>query len=169
MLNQLHIKNFAIIDDLTINFTKGFNVLTGETGAGKTIIIEALNLVLGCRANTEMIRGGESQASVTAVFDLSSVSNLVKRILSEKGIDNSDELIIKRVISSDSKNKAFINGEAYPQQAIKEIALYLVDISSQHNQQSLLDDTSHIFIVDDFGKLEDLRSQYEKIYYEFIS
>src|SRR5512133_772335 len=108
MLTDISIKNFAIIDALHIIFGSGLNILTGETGTGKSIIIDAVNLVLGGRASADLIRSGAEEASVEAMFDISREPDLVD-FLKERGIEADDELLLKRIISRTGKNRIFIN------------------------------------------------------------
>src|SRR5512135_3125160 len=109
MLTDISIKNFAIIDSLHISFGSGLNILTGETGAGKSIIIDAVNLLLGGRASADLIRSGSDEASVEAIFTIEGDSAL-RQFLAERGVDAEDELLLKRVISRSGKNRIFING-----------------------------------------------------------
>lgn len=152
MLRSLHIENFAIIDRLEVEFGEGLNILTGETGAGKTILVQALNLVLGDRASSDLIRTGEEKASVTAVFD-----------------EGEEETIIHRVVSTTGKGKITINGVPATQQMLKETAERLVDMSSQHEHQKLLDDTTHITIVDQFGGYETLVKNYRDAHEAYVA
>jgi len=182
MLRSLHIENFAIIDRLEVEFGAGLNILTGETGAGKTIVVQALNLVLGDRASSDLIRTGEEKASVTAVFELEHSGVIATPSLSrgkqsqeDHGIASSlsgprnDELIIHRVISTSGKGKITINGIPATQQMLKEIAERLVDMSSQHEHQQLLNDATHINIVDQFGGYESLAGSYRDAHNQYIN
>src|SRR5215510_5810774 len=135
MLRYLRVRNFALIDHLEIHFDDAFNLLTGETGAGKSIIVDALGLVAGAKASSETIRTGESRAIVEAVFE----SNIGPE-LDRLGIETeSSEVIIKREISSDGRNRVFINNQPSTLSALKDLAPCLLDIHGQHEQQTLLD------------------------------
>ena len=168
MLESLSIENFAIIDKLEVEFGAGLNVITGETGAGKTIIAQALNLILGDRTSTDLIRSGESKAKVTAVFSLKEAGEDFLKHLSDLDLDDSKELIIHRLVSADGKSKATINGTQVTRQNLKEIAERLVDISSQHEHQLLLKPATHIEVIDQFGDLKSLVNNYAKIHQEFV-
>jgi len=169
MLQSLHIENFAIIDKLEVEFGSGFNVITGETGAGKTIVVQALNLVLGDRASSDLIRSGEERATVTARFLLKDVPKDFVDTLANMGIEAKDELIIHRVLSSATKGKIAINGAPATQQMLKDIAERLVDVSSQHEHQLLLNPASHCSIVDQFGSIEPIREEYNAAHHHYIS
>lgn len=169
MLSSLHIKNLAIIDELAIGFAPGLNALTGETGAGKTIIVQALSLILGDRASFDLVRSGADHGSVTAVFNDLSLPQSVIDILSGAGIDFSDELIIHRTIGINGKGKVAINGSPSTAGFLKEIASHLVDISSQHEHQLLLDEGNHSAIIDSFGSLNDLYENYSAANRKFRS
>ena len=147
MLRYLRVRNFALIDQLEIHFDHAFNLLTGETGAGKSIIVDALGLLAGAKASSETIRTGESRAVVEAVFESD-----VARELERLGLDSeSSDVIIKREISSDGRNRVFINNQPSTLAALKELAPSLLDIHGQHDQQSLLDSASQLTLVDAFA------------------
>ena len=162
MLLSLHIKNLAIVDDLTIEPAPGYNAITGETGAGKSIIIGALNLVLGERAYHELIRDGCDSCSVEAEFDVSKLSDFINNLLQQNGIEpcQNNLLILKRIISKSGPNRQFINGSAAPLNLLAEIGQWLVDIHGPHDHQSLLKPVCQIDILDAFCKLNDLRKKY---------
>ncbi len=151
MLQQLTVKNIALIEDLTIEFDTGFNVLSGETGAGKSIIIDSLDLVLGERADKELVRTGTQKARVEGVFQLESIDG-IREILDANGIECDDSaLIILREISSDGKSLCRINGSAVTLATLKKIADKLADIHGQHEHQLLLDPNTHLDFLDSFG------------------
>ena len=160
MLTELSIKNFAIIDSLRISFKPGLNILTGETGAGKSIIIDALNLVLGERSSSEFIRTGEKAASVESVFDISGNSH-IKKLLDETGvkIGTEDDLIVKREINTAGKSQVYINGERFNVSTLEKIGEYLVDIHGQHDHQTLLRKENQMEVLDSFGNLSELISE----------
>lgn len=145
MLKELHISNFAIIDDLTIEFEAGFNLLTGETGSGKSIIIEALELVLGGRGSREMIRSGCERAVVEAMFVL---DDRAKGILAAQGFPADDWLILTRELSERYPSVSRINGRPVTLSMLSMITNGLVDVFGQHEHQSLLDISNHIRILD---------------------
>ena len=164
MLKELRIKNYAIIDELSIDFKAGLNILTGETGAGKSIIIESLGLILGERASDESIRSGEDSASVEAVYDISRVKN-IKEKLSESGIETeNNELIIRRQISRSGKNRSYINDSAVNLSLLKDIGDMLVDIHGQHEHQTLLHPENHSIVLDLFGNILPLREKCRENY-----
>ena len=160
MLTELSIKNFAIIDSLRISFKPGLNILTGETGAGKSIIIDALNLVLGERSSSEFIRTGEKAASVESVFDISENSH-IKKLLDETGvkIGSEDDLIVKREINIAGKSQVYINNERFNVSTLEKIGEYLVDIHGQHDHQTLLRKENQMEVLDSFGNLSELISE----------
>lgn len=145
MLKELHISNFAIIEDLTIEFEEGFNLLTGETGSGKSIIIEALELVLGGRGSREMIRSGCDRAVVEAMFVLDQKS---REILSSQGFEAEDWLILTRELSEKYPSVSRVNGRPVTLSTLSSITKGLVDVFGQHEHQSLLDISNHIRILD---------------------
>ncbi|NDF11692.1 MAG: DNA repair protein RecN [Proteobacteria bacterium] len=150
MLESLSIRNVVLAKAVEIDFAHGFCVLTGETGAGKSILLDALGLALGVRADAKLIRHGETQASVTATFSASARES-ISDILNEQGIEDSGELIIRRVLSADGKSKAFINDQAVGVQLLQQVGERLVEIHGQHDQHGLLSPTNHRTILDDFG------------------
>jgi DNA repair protein RecN (Recombination protein N) len=151
LLKQLFIRNIALIDQQQIAFFHGFSVLTGETGAGKSIIIEALNFVLGERASRELVKSGEEKASVEAVFQLSD-GEAALDVLAEQGVDCEDgELTLYREFSLNGKNVCRANGTLINAAALKQIGDTLVDIHGQHAHQSLLDGKKHIVLLDRFA------------------
>ncbi len=154
MLRSLSIRNFAIIEKLDIDFGPGLNVLTGETGAGKSILMGALNVILGGRAGTEMVRGGADRASVDAVFDLSS-SRETLDALEEMGFAAEEEqLFLSREIGASGKSAARVGGRPASVAQLREIGDWLVDLHGQHEHQSLLAVTRHLDMLDDWGGKE---------------
>lgn len=163
MLTELNIKNFAIIDSLNITFEKGFNVLTGETGAGKSIIVDAVELVLGGRASSEMIRSGCEEAVVEAAFDISDVTGVNGR-LGEMGIEADDTLLVRRIVSVSGKNKVFINGAMATISMLSDVGEFLVDIHGQHEHQTLFKVERHIDVLDDYAAVGQLRVEMAGIF-----
>jgi DNA repair protein RecN (Recombination protein N) len=173
MLLELRIKNFAIIDELNLFFSKGFNILTGETGAGKSIILNAVHLLLGDKATEEWIRSSEEEASVDALFDISGNLEIKERIKEKaphlQGAGEEDSLLIRRVISRSSRGKVLINGNLATLGVLSEMGEGLLSIYGQHEHQSLQRVETHIDILDDFGGLLGLREEFQKQHQEFVS
>jgi DNA repair protein RecN (Recombination protein N) len=161
MLRELRIKDFTIIDELTIVFGQGFNVLTGETGAGKSIIVDALGLLLGEKASQDLIKTGRAEAHVEATFDPASIP-----LLEELSIDSSDDLTLRRVLSSKGKGKAFINDATVSLQTMAAVGKQLVDIHGQHEHQGLLRKESHLEFIDSFGGLTEESAALQALYAE---
>ncbi len=161
MLKELHIKNLAIIDDIKVSFDHGLNVLTGETGAGKSILIDSLNLILGSRAQPDLIRTGEKEAFVEAFFEYPDMRNLP-----DIGIDFSEGIVIRRNISSSGKNRAYINDSIVSLQTLSEIGKMIVDIHGQHEHQSLMNIERHCFFLDSFGRLSEDVKEIERLYFD---
>ncbi len=169
MLQTLAIRNIAIIDEIAIDFEQGLNVMTGETGAGKTMIAQSLALVLGARAQPDMIRTGETEAEVTATFQIDAAGSpqgtTAARLLEDSGIACDDgAIVIRRVISAQGRSKITINGVAATAGMLKNLASHLVDVSSQHEHQLLLDPANHVDVIDDFGVPRDVRDAYRGAY-----
>lgn len=151
MLLQLSIKNLALIDAMTIDFAPGMNVMTGETGAGKSIVVDAVNLVLGERADRELIANGQSKARVEAVFDIAD-NEKVKALLAQMEIEgDEDTTSISRELTSAGKNICRINGTVVPLQTLRQVSSQLLDIHGQHEHQLLLDSKNHIAYLDEFA------------------
>ncbi len=162
MLRELRISNFALFDQLQLEFAPGFIVFTGETGAGKSLVVDALALLLGGRAVGEQIRRGSEEASLEAVFSVSTtlvVQDWLKSL--DLAISDSDELLIRRVLSRSGRNRAYINGTATPLHQLQELGQLLLDIHGQHDQQSLLASRIQLELVDAFGGLIPKRTEYE--------
>src|SRR3990172_9612744 len=160
MLKELNIKNFAIIDNLRVEFAPGLNVFTGETGAGKSIVVDALNLALGERASADLIRTGCQEAMVEAAFELNSHgSSEIATLLSEQGINANpgEDLIVRRVLAASGKNKVYINGSLANLSTLAALGVVLADIHGQHEHQSLLSLEHQTEMLDSFGGLTGLR------------
>jgi len=166
MLNELSIKNFAIIDELHVCFGEGLNVISGETGAGKSIIIGAVSLLLGDRATSDMIRTQADSASVEAIFDIAGNKPLQDKIAA-MGFSAGDELLVRRVISHAGKNKAFINGQMATLVNLTAVSELLINICGQHEHQVILNAENHIDILDEFGGCLPVRAQYTEIYNQY--
>lgn len=156
MLRSLNINNVVLIDRLDIDFAPGFGVLTGETGAGKSILLDSLGLVLGKRAETSLIRQSADRLSVTAVFD--NIDNAeFRKLLSDNDLETGDEIMIKRSLSSSGAGKIFFNDQPISAKLLKEIGKYLVEIHGQFDNQGLLNPANHLAILDSFGGYEALK------------
>lgn len=154
MLTELRIRNFAIIEQVTLPLAEGFNVLSGETGAGKSIIVGALGLLLGERASADLIRSGAEKATVEGVFDVSDVKGIVA-MADERGIEVEDDtLVLKREIAANGRGRAWINGATVTATVLAEIGRQLVNLHGQHDAQTLLDGESQRRILDAFGGAE---------------
>ena len=169
MLSDLQVKNFALINKVNINFKQGLNILSGETGAGKSIIIGALDLLLGARANTDIIRSGKEAAYISAFFQPEELE-IINQILSEAGIEKEESgILIAREIRENGRNRTLINGQLATLKIVKKISRYLIDIHGQHEHQLLLDQSSHLMVLDAFigDKIKplksEIKSQYQKL------
>lgn len=170
MLCQLSIENIALIDKLELELKNGLNILSGETGAGKSIIIDSLNFVLGERADKSLIRFGTDKASVEAVFE-DYLTPSIKDCLDDLGIEAEDVLILRRKMSADGKNECRINGRIFTLSALKSLTELLVDIHGQHEHQSLLKSTNHIKLLDKLGekKIATVKGEVEKNFDDYTS
>jgi DNA repair protein RecN (Recombination protein N) len=163
MLTDLYIKNFAIIDNLHVAFSDGLNILTGETGAGKSIIIDAVNLILGGRASAELIRSGEDEAVVEALFDLSGRDGILARLV-ESGVEYDGELLVKRTVSRSGRNRIFVGGGLSTTAALSDLSRRLINIYGQHESQTLLKADNHLLLLDGFASLSPLREEFAAVY-----
>ena len=167
MLSALAIKNFAIIEDLRIEFGRGLSVLTGETGAGKSIIIEAVNLLLGSRASADLVRTGKDNAELEAFFEVDPDSHAAG-VMAEQGMDREDGLIIRRVISSSGKSRVYINSRQSTLDLLRQVTENLAGISSQHAHQGLLRRENHLDILDEFSGTMGLRQEVAGLYQQIL-
>ncbi len=167
MLRELSIRNFAIIDDLNIRFSDGLTVLSGETGAGKSIVINAVNLLLGSRAAATVVRTGAETAELEALFEIIPESKTAK-LMQENEFDPSEGLIIRRIISKNDRHRIYINGRLSTMQVLGSITDNLVSISGQHAHQGLLKEGQHLLILDRFTGLVPLRNQLFVLYHEMV-
>jgi DNA repair protein RecN (Recombination protein N) len=160
MLRFLRVRNFALIDQLELHFNSGFNLLSGETGAGKSIIVDALGLLAGAKASPEMVRTGETRAVVEAVFEAD-----IKADLDRLGLDSEgEETIVRREISSDERNRVYINNQPSTVSALRGLAPLLLDIHGQHEQQTLLDSSNQLALIDAFADSTDLTEKVRGVY-----
>jgi len=166
MLRSLQIRNFAIIDEIDITFNDDMTVLTGETGAGKSILIDALSLVLGERGSSNLIRNKEKRAEYTAEFEITNNSHALNWLI-EKSLDNENECILRRTISPDGKSRSFINGNTVNLQSLKSLGELLVDIHGQHFHQSLCKKNVQRDLLDHFGGLSVTKNKIKRIFNEW--
>lgn len=167
MLRELSIKHFAIIDDLSISFDDGLSVLTGETGVGKSIIIKAVDLILGGRMTADLIRSSEETAELEALFEVPEQSQAVQ-VGEAQGLDLTEGLLIRRVIQRSGRHKTFINGGLATTQMLANINQYLASIAGQHSHQALLKPDYHLLILDQFGDLLELRGKVASGYQQIL-
>ena len=162
MLLEISIKNFAIIESISLNFEKGMTVLTGETGAGKSIIIDAMNMMLGARATTDVIRHGSPKAEIEGLFSVEN-SHALQMIFDEQGIELGDEIIIRREILQNGRSVSRVNGQMVNLSVLRSIGQYLVDIHGQHDQEELMRPQLHIQMLDGFGDADflELKQTYQ--------
>ena len=162
MLLEISIKNFAIIEAISLNFEKGMTVLTGETGAGKSIIIDAMNMMLGARATTDVIRHGAPKAEIEGLFSIEN-SLPLQEIFDEQGIELGDEIIIRREILQNGRSVSRVNGQMVNLSVLRSIGQYLVDIHGQHDQEELMRPQLHIQMLDGFGDADflELKQAYQ--------
>ena len=166
MLTDLFIKNFAIIENLHVCFGTGLNILSGETGAGKSIIIGAIQLILGGRVSADIIRTGADEAVVEALFDLSG-QDAIMAALSETGVDCDGELLVKRVVTRSGKNRVYLNGGLSTIAILSGTARLLVNIYGQHESQTLLRPENHLALLDGYGGLCGLQSEVALLFEEY--
>lgn len=167
MLRELSIKNFAIIDDLSMSFDSGLTILTGETGAGKSILIKAVDLILGARAAADLIRSGKKNAELAAVFEVPAGSAAAKAAL-DHGFDPTDGLLIRRMIHQSGRHRVYINDQPATTQALSAINGHLAGIAGQHSHQALLKPAYHLQVLDRFGGLEALREAVSACYQKLL-
>lgn len=161
MLTYLQIRDFAIIDSIELELRPGLTVLTGETGAGKSILVDALQLLAGARAGAEVVRHGAERAEISATFDLLKAPRGLKRWLEEQSISAEQELLVRRVVSSDGRSRAYLNSQAVPVQLLRELGNIVIDIHGQHEFQSLTRGSAQRELLDEYGRLEPLTGQVE--------
>ncbi len=150
LLKHLHIRNFAVIEELDIPFNSGMTVFTGETGAGKSIMVDALGLVLGDRSDSGIVRAGCERTEITAIFDVQNEQE-IQSVLAKQEIDYNDELILRRIINKDGRSRAYVNGSLVPAQLLRSLGECMVDIHGQHAHQSLLKTDAQRNLLDEFG------------------
>ena len=165
MLSTLRIKNLALVSDLTLQLQAGYNAVTGETGAGKSIVIGALQLLLGERADRTLIRAGSDSCSVEAVFELGDLTGAVEKVLAASGLEpcSENQLILKRVFTAAGANRQFVNGSPTTLQVLASIGRLLVDMHGPHEHQSLLHPARQLDILDAFAGLGALREKFSTL------
>lgn len=167
MLRELYIKNFVLVKESAVFFKKGLNIITGETGAGKSVLIGSLSMILGERASSDIIRKGENKCSAQAVVDIAGNSE-VKEILEEAGIDFSDDyLIIKREIFTDGNNRQYINGSPVPLSLLKKVSANIFDLHGQHDHQSLFNIESHRKFLDWYADIKFMVAEFTAGYHRY--
>lgn len=169
MLESLTVKDFALIRDLNIQFGSGLNIITGETGAGKSVILGALSLVLGYKATTDMIRSGAKRATIEAAFamppDTRAGAKALRQILADQGLDDDEgNLLLRREISVEGKGRSFVNARQVPSSVLREIGKFLVDIHGQNEHQNILTVDSHRAILDRYAHLGDFVAEMRKLH-----
>ncbi len=168
MLVELRLKNFAIIDDISINFGDNLNIITGETGTGKSLIVDAINIILGDKFTADQVKSGDKQASVEALFEVPGNSSIGEK-LERFGIEEGEgELVIKRVFNPGGKNRIYINGSIVTLGTLSEMTDGLVNMFGQHEHQSLLKKSNYLSYIDAFSKLEHEVSGYKAAYAELV-
>jgi DNA repair protein RecN (Recombination protein N) len=159
MLRSLQIRDFAIIETVELEFGGGLTVLTGETGAGKSILVDALELIAGNRAGADVVRAGAERADVTAGFDIADAAGELRTLLDEQSITVEGELLLRRVVGNDGRSRAWLNGQSVPVQLLRDVAAHLIDIHGQHEFQSLMRPAAQRQLVDSYDQLESLATQ----------
>src|SRR5690242_472458 len=165
MLQLLSISNIALIDDLRVEFDGALNLLTGETGSGKSIIVDALGVLIGGRFTSELLKSGAERGSIEGLFSLTPNPQL-SELLENSGLQNGDELIIRRELSVAGRNKIFINNQLATQSLLRDLRPFLVDIHGQGDQQTLFDPETHLELLDSFAGDDALRAEVAEAYDE---
>src|SRR5277367_3465834 len=163
MLARLSIRDIVLIDQLDLEFPRGLTILTGETGAGKSILLDALSLALGARGDGGLVRHGQTQGQVTATFELAE-GHAAHALLEGQDIEIGDELILRRVQLADGRTRAYVNDRSVSAQALRGLASALVEIHGQHDERALTDPSTHRALVDAYGGLEPLAVATERAY-----
>ena len=152
MLTHLQIRDLAIIDLFDLEVRAGLTVLTGETGAGKSIVVDALALLAGGKGGSEVVRAGADRAELSATFDISGSPEALRDLLKEQSVDAEDELTVRRVIAADGRSRSYLNGVSVPLQLLRDVGTLIVDIHGQHEFQSLTRASAQRELLDEFGK-----------------
>lgn len=167
MLRSLHIENYVLIKSLDLDFKSGFSVITGETGAGKSILLGALGLVLGNRADLKTISDGQEKCVIEAVFDISNYN--IKKLFEDNDLDYYDECIFRRELLRSGKSRLFLNDTPVSISILKAIGDKLIDIHSQHSNLLLKDDSFQLSVLDCIADNKDIRNKYREIYDKHIT
>jgi DNA repair protein RecN (Recombination protein N) len=168
MLTHLQIRDFAIIDLIELEVRAGLTVLTGETGAGKSIVVDALSLLAGGKGGAEVVRAGTERAELSATFDISESPKALREILTEQSVEAEDELTVRRVISADGRSRGYLNGVSVPLQLLRDVGGLIVDIHGQHEFQSLTRSSAQRELLDDFGKNIELADTVRESYKTWV-
>ncbi len=169
MLLGLTLKNFAIVDNITINFGTGLNIITGETGAGKSLIVNAINFILGDRASSELIKSGKDEAQVEALFDVNNDDEFLRRLGSSGIQTRGGEVLIKRIFSVGGKGRVYINGNLVTIGMLGEMTDEFIDVFSQHEHQSLLKEGNQLKVLDEFSGLTEDSASFSKLFREYVA
>src|SRR4051812_37438034 len=169
MLTHLQIRDFAIIDLIELEVRAGLTVLTGETGAGKSIVVDALSLLAGGKGGAEVVRAGTERAELSATFDISESPKALREILTEQSVEAEDELTVRRVISNDGRSRGYLNGVSVPLTLLRDVGGIIVDIHGQHEFQSLTRAAAQRELVDDFGKNTELADGVREAYKTWVA
>ncbi|MEH6468003.1 MAG: DNA repair protein RecN [Porticoccus sp.] len=167
MLTALTVKNFTLVEHLEVDFSSGMTALTGETGAGKSLVIDALAMALGDRADTDRIRSGTERAEVSAMFDLNSVAHVITWLKDNDFDTDSGECLLRRLLTREGRSRGYINGQPATMQQLRELGEMLIDIHSQHEHQSLLRREVHRQILDDFAGCSAMAADIKNIYQQW--
>src|SRR3954465_11675716 len=168
MLTHLQIRDFAIIDLIELEVRAGLTVLTGETGAGKSIVVDALSLLAGGKGGAEVVRAGTERAELSAPFDATKSPKALREILTEQSVEAEDELTVRRVISADGRSRGYLNGVSVPLQLLRDVGALIVDIHGQHEFQSLTRSSAQRELLDDFGKNAELSDAVRESYKTWV-
>ena len=155
MLDQLFVKNLVVVQELNIEFKNGMTVVTGETGAGKSIIIQALSLVVGGRSDASLVRDGARKSEIVATFSID-IEDRLQSLLENLDLENGTECILRRIISADGKSRSYVNGSNVPLSTLRDIGGYLIDMHGQNEHQLLLRSNQHRILLDDYAITQDL-------------
>lgn len=164
MLSHISIKNFVLVDNISLDFKEGLSVITGESGAGKSILINAMGLVLGERASHSLVREGTDKIEINVLFDISRL-NSAQKWLSERDLLSANDCILRRIITSGGASRAFINGTPVTLEDLKQLGSFLVSIQGQHAHQVLLHKQNHVSFIDDYGQIKEEANDYRKNYF----
>ena len=158
MLSQLSVKNLAVVEKLDLSFDSGMSAVTGETGAGKSILLQALSLALGARADSSLVRHGKDKADISVVFAVEN-NQSVQNFLQAQSLDDEGECILRRVITSDGRSKAFINGNSVPLSAMRSVGELLIDMHGQNEHQLLLRNDQQMNLLDSYAQLDEQKTE----------